>query len=352
MWITVTKTFGKVLSPSVTVIWILLVRMLNAIGLSLDLVFFPALRRQKIQRPIVIIGLPRSGTTFLQRFLVENGAGTGMRLWKMLFPSLVLQTILKPFLPLLEQLSPTKHHAAVAHKTGLMSVETDDPALLFRYFDGFFVYGFFLAWAENDMKDQFDPNQRDTSARDFRYLEEIWKRNLVGEHAEREIAKMFSLLPRIPQFLNAFPDARILYLVRDPTSTIPSVMSLLTGVLNKKFGFWKLDKTLRTRYIERLYNGLLDLSLRFHKDYTTGMIPSDHLLIIPYDQLMQEFETVMDNISKFADIPLSDRWLKTVRDTAEQQRAYKSRHQYSLSKFGLTKARIQRDFAPIYETFL
>ena len=56
--------------------------------------------------------------------------------------------MLKPFIPLLEKVSPARFHAHAAHETNLTAVETDDPALLFRYFDGLFLYGFFLAWAQ------------------------------------------------------------------------------------------------------------------------------------------------------------------------------------------------------------
>src|SRR5208282_2708227 len=118
-----------------------------------------------LHRPIVIVGNPRSGTTFLHRFLVDNRIGAGLRLWEMMFPSLTLRRMIRPLLPRLEAISPARHHSTVAHDTGLTSIETDDASMLFRFFDGFFLYGFILAFAEKEYRSMFQPEVRDTSRR-------------------------------------------------------------------------------------------------------------------------------------------------------------------------------------------
>ena len=152
---------------------IFILHILVSFNMVLDHLFFPSLGKKKIKSPIIVVGNPRSGTTFMQRFLVDNGFGTGSRLWKMIYPSLLMQFFLKPFLPIMEKFSPAKHHASAAHKTSLTGMEADDPALLFRYFDGFFLLGFFLSWSKKDYKAMFDPDIRDTSKRDFGWLEKI-----------------------------------------------------------------------------------------------------------------------------------------------------------------------------------
>src|SRR3954463_13145651 len=158
-------------------------RAFVGVCMALDHVFVPKLNRTRAKRPIVLVGNPRTGTTFLQRFLSDNGFGSGMELFLMLYPSLLLKTLLKPIVPLLEKLSPAKFHAAAAHETSLSSVETDDVALLFRYLDGFFLYGFFLAFDEPDLIDDFDPRVRDTSERDFAWLDKLWARSLLKHKA-------------------------------------------------------------------------------------------------------------------------------------------------------------------------
>ncbi|MFC1569682.1 sulfotransferase [bacterium] len=345
------RTFHQWVGPVFTFIFLLLHHIVVSVFMALDYLFFPSLWKKKIRNPIIIVGNPRSGTTFLHRFLAKNGFGVGMQVWKMIYPSLLQQMFLKPFLPLMEKFSPTKHHSKAAHATSLTSVETDDPSTLFRYFDGFFLYGFFLAWAEKDPIDMFDPEKRDTSQRDFHWYRTIWRRNLVSTNSDQVLSKLFSLGIRMPQFLQEFPDAKILYMVRDPRSTVPSGMSLVTGVLDQRFRFWSLPDEKRKRYLDRLYHAFLDLSLRFHDDYVAGKFSKDHVMIVPYHRVMQDFDGLMGEVLSFLDVKPSEDLLKTIQETAEKQRQFKSGHKYDLTKFGLDEKRILEDYAPIFKTF-
>jgi omega-hydroxy-beta-dihydromenaquinone-9 sulfotransferase len=348
----VAKTFGvRVLPFFAGWVW-LNFRIANAIGLALDGIFFRKLGTVQIKAPIVLVGNPRTGTTFLQRFLADQGYGAGMEVFRMLHPSLLVQTVIKPFLPILEMVSPAKYHSTKAHDTNLTSVETDDVGVLFRYFDGFFLYGFFLAFHETDLEDQFKPEVRDTSERDFAWLETLWKRSLVAHGSDTVIAKLFSLGTRLPQFLKKFPDAKILYMARDPVATIPSGMSLVTGVLENAFGFWKLPEDVRARWMKRLYTGLVELQRRFAEDYVSGRIPNGSVYVVRYDRMMSEFEVVMDEMHAFLGVKGTDPQLKAIADQADKQRSYKSEHAYDLAKFGLDEATIRRDCASYYDTFL
>ena len=160
---TIGNTFGSWVSPIVTGLFLVLMRTLVSIGLLIDKVFYKIARNPKLETPIVIVGNPRSGTTFLQRYLINSGIGSGSELWQLIYPSLVLQKIIKPLLPILEKISPARHHSTAAHKTSLTSIETDDVGLFFRYFDGFFLYGFLLAFDEENLFKYFDPKVRNTS---------------------------------------------------------------------------------------------------------------------------------------------------------------------------------------------
>ena len=159
--------------------------------MALDRVFYHSLRTRKLTDPIVIVGNPRSGTTFLHRYLIHQGFGSGAQLWQLIYPSIVLQKLIKPVLPLLERISPARHHSTAAHQTSLRSIETDDVSLFFRYFDGFFLYGFLLSFADEDLFDWFDPKIRNTSQRDFHWFETIWLRTMISSKKEPIIGKLF-----------------------------------------------------------------------------------------------------------------------------------------------------------------
>ena len=318
----------------------------------LDNLFFPRLRSTRVEKPIVIVGNPRTGTTFLHRFLVENRFGAGLHLYRSLYPAIVLQKVLRPFLPILEKLSPAKFHQSAAHDTHLSSVETDDVTVFFRYLDGFFLYGFFLAWAEEDLLPLFQPERRDTTQRDFDWLEAVWRRSLVAQGESRIVAKLFSTGVRTPAFLQRFPDAHILYMVRDPVEVIPSTFSLVTGVLDKAFGYFSQPDAIRNRYNERMYLAIVDLFRRFHADWASGRIDRSRVMVVSYDRMMQDFDGLMAEMIPFFGISPTEAQLAAIRRTADEQRAYKSKHSYNLQKYGLDAERIRRDCAFVYDTWL
>ena len=349
---TIGLTFGKWISPLFVGLYLLTIRTINSIFMKVDWIFYPIKLTRKVTKPILIVGNPRSGTSFIHRYLVNNRFGTGSRLYQMVFTSIVLQKLIKPILPILEKVSPAKFHSDEVHKTSLNAIETDDPSLLFRFFDGFFLYAFILSWAKEDLLDWFQPKIRDNSKRDFNWLDTMWRRTLISSRSDRMIGTLFSISVNIPAFLNKFPDAKLLYMIRDPLNVIPSGLSLVTGVLDGVFGFWSLPKDKRQFYIDRLYSALVELQLRFHDDWINGRIDKDKVMIVKYDRMMLNFEDLMDEILVFVDHDASKELLDEIKQTAEKQRNYKSKHKYDLEKFGLSEEKIRIDCNKIYETFL
>ncbi|HDY76254.1 MAG TPA: hypothetical protein ENH49_06990, partial [Candidatus Marinimicrobia bacterium] len=209
-----------------------------------------------------------------------------------------------------------------------------------------------LSFAEEELFDWFDPKKRDTSDRDFNWYKKFWTRLAVSAKHETVIPKLFSISTNVPAFQKRFPGAKILYMIRDPLNVLPSGLSLVTGVLDKRFGFWNLDEDVKNRFINRLYNALLELLKRFHEDWENGSIDRSKVLIIKYDYMMTNFEELMDDIFNFTGFSPTDKMKDEIRITAEQQRKYESSHKYNLEKFGLTEEQIKNDCSFIYETYL
>ena len=346
------QVFGSWFSPIISGCLILILRVLVGFFRLLDYVFYPKLLKPIKNNPIIIVGNPRSGTTFLHRFLIKLNLGSGSQLWQMIYPSIILQKIIKPFLPIMETISPARHHSTAAHKTSLTGIETDDVSLLFRYFDGFFLYGFFLTFDKNNLFDWVDPKVRNTSNRDYKWFTSMWKRNLISNKHDQYIGKLFSLSGNLPEFQKRFPNSKILYMIRDPLNLIPSGLSLVTGVLDKKFNFWSLDKKVKERFIKRLYNALVQLMNRFQDDWVKGNINKKNVYLVNFNSMMNDFETLMNEILEFIDVEKKHNLAEIIRKTAENQKSYKSKHKYDLSKFGLSEDQIRKDCINYYKTFL
>ena len=76
----------------------------------------------------------------------------------------------------------------------------------------------------------------------------MWKRVLISSRGHRTVAKLFSISANLPSFQKNIPNAKVLYMIRNPLNVIPSGLSLVTGVLDKRFGFWSLSKKRRQFY--------------------------------------------------------------------------------------------------------
>ena len=126
----------------------------------------------------------------------------------------------------------------------------------------------------------------------------------------------------------------------------------MTGVLDKRFGFWSLNKDKRDQYIERLYNALVTLLRRFHEDWTNGNINQSSVFIVRYDKMMSNFDQLMDSILGFIGQQPSDNLVREIKKTTEAQRNYKSNHGYDLKQFGLSEEKIKTDCKFVYDTFL
>lgn len=346
------QVFGTRVVPLLAGSLLLVLRNMMTALMYLDGLFSARLRATTIRRPVVIVGNPRTGTTFLQRFLCDNKFGAGLQLYRMVYPSLIAQKLLTPIIPFLEVISPSRFHKGSNHESGLQAVETDDVAAVFRNFDGYFLYCFAFALSNEDYRPVFDVRLRDTSVRDYDWLEQLWRRSLVFTGEDRVVAKMFSAGMQMQALLDRFPDARVLYMARDPLALIPSAMSLVTSVLDNAFGFWSLPEDTRQRYLERLYLAFVSLLQNFRDDWVNGRIDQSRVYVVRYDRMMNDFEGVMAEICGFIGHDPSAEQLRQIVATAAGQRSYAGGGTYDLKRYGLDADRICLDLAAFTGTFL
>ena len=152
--------------------------------------------------------------------------------------------------------------------------------------------------------------------------------------------------------LQRYPDAKIIYLVRDPVATIPSGMSLLTSVLDQSYNIFETtDPQRRARYLNNLYQASLHMYRTLLRVKRESIIPAENLRIVTYPQLMRELEPTMEDLVDFLELTPAPGFWDQVLEQGEKQRAYQSKHRYSLEKYGLTEEQIRSDLAEVYREF-
>ena len=353
---TINKTFGFWLRPLGAFLILQVRQAISATTLGLDHLVYPRYRKQAIDRPIFIIGNPRSGTTFLHRLLLGAGDMAAFELWEMLFPAITARRLLGGVVPRLDRLSPARYHPSDVHDTSLRGIETDDVMWFFRTLDGPFAWAYFLAWQDTwgSELSRRELGISGVTARDedrfFRYHEACWRRNLTYKRCNRILAKTSMLTLRLDAVLKRYPDCKLVYVVRDPVEVIPSGMSLVAGVLENGYDVWNRTREEdQRRWIENLYQASCEMFRSFYEAHTAGLIPERNLCIVRYSDLLQNLEPTMKRILDFIEIEPSPAFVEEVRAQAERQRAYKSRHQHSPEKFDLDPERIRRDLGFVYD---
>jgi omega-hydroxy-beta-dihydromenaquinone-9 sulfotransferase len=353
---TINKTFGYRLRPLGTFLIFQVRQAISAVTLGLDHIFFPRHRKRPLDRPIFIIGNPRSGTTFLHRLLLGAGGMAAFELWEMLFPAITARKLLGPIVPRFDRLSPARYHPSDVHDTNLRGIETDDVAWFFRTLDGPFAWAYFLAWQDTwgSELSRCELGMEGVTEREegrfFRYYEACWRRNLAYKNADRILAKTSMLTLRLEALLKRYPDCKLVYVIRDPVEVIPSGMSLLTSVLENGYDVWnRTDDEDQKRWQENLYQASCELLRSFHEAQSAGVVPERNLCVVRYSDLLENLEPTMARILDFIEIEPTAAFQEEVRVQAQRQRAYKSRHQHSPDRFGLSAERIRKDVGFVYE---
>lgn len=348
------RRFGFSLRPLAVLLGLGGLRVIVTIGMMLDNLFFPRWRKIRLDRPIFVVGNPRSGTTFLHRFLIDAGVGCGFRLWQMLFPSIILRRLAAPLIERVSRLEVASDiHVPAIHETGLMSYETDDLLTFTHYLDGVFYYGYFLAWDVNNapMALRLQGYIQRRLARDFAWLSTCMRRNQYCYGQQRVVGKLFSMSLYPASVLEAYPDAKIIYIVRDPMMVVPSMLSLISNVIDKRIGLQNISKDALQRFYGHLYEGCLLLYRSFYDMSVAGKLPQKNVLVVRYHEMMSDFERVMSQIVEFVEVERHETLHHTIRTVAARQASYRSKHGYRLEQFGLSAECILRDFSFVYDEY-
>jgi omega-hydroxy-beta-dihydromenaquinone-9 sulfotransferase len=352
------KTFGLWFKPLGAFVLLQVRQVISATTLGLDYIFFPRHRKQVIDRPVFIIGNPRSGTTFLHRFLLGAGDMAALELWEMLFPAITARKLLGGIVPRLDKLSPARYHPSDVHDTSLRGIETDDVAWFFRKLDGPFAWAYFLAWRDtwgsafSRRNFGIDGVSAKEESRFFKYYEAIWRRNLMLKKADRILVKSSMLTFRLDALLRRYPDCRLVYIVRDPVEVIPSGMSLLASVLENGFDVWnRTSKEDQNKWLENLYQASGDMLRVFRDAELAGRIPQKNVCVVRYEDLLQNLEPTMERILDFIEVKPCAEFEDEVRQQAEKQRGYTSRHEHSPDQFGLDPERIRAELGFVYDAY-
>jgi len=342
---------------SVFLTWLLfepMFRFFTALTLGLDHLFFRRFRTVEVKRPIFIIGHPRSGTTFLHHLLSQGDTAAPFQTWHLLFPALTARLLMRPVVKLLVKLGKTEvMPESTGHHMALDQTEEEEMLFLHNYDTNFINIGMLSfderAYPELQYHDRQPTAER---MRPMRFLDGCFKRHLLDSGRSQIIAQTHFSTFRLKTMLEFYPDAKFIFVMRNPHQVVPSFLSLLHNSMAFRWGVEPVSLEHMQRYNEHRFQGMVDLYRYFYDLDCGGELPGERVLILPYDLLRHDLEAAFARIVDFTGFQVSESQQRAVAERSKRQQAYQRRHQVmDLAAFGLTRQRISDEFAFVFERY-
>jgi hypothetical protein len=323
----------------------------------LDDILFPGYKTQAIEKPLFILGNLRSGSTFLHRLLSRDSTTfTSLTTWDIyLTPSVTQKKITKFFARLDNKLGGHVHRLLhefdrrtlgqfKIHRISFFQPEEDENILL-HIWDSFWVSFLFPFMDEMPNYQHFDEALSPARKRRIMtFYKSMLQRHMYATGKKYFVAKNPAFSPKIETLLEFFPDARIIYLARNPLDMLPSTVSWI-NYARRVF----TDPQEKYLYLDEI----LDFTQHWYR-YPLKYLdarPSPRYLILNYDDLIQRPEQVIRSFYEqfgYPDKPGLDR---IVDEAVKETLTFNSDHVYSYEEMGFTREQIVETYADIFERF-
>jgi len=311
----------------------------------LDNIFFCRFRFQKITSPIFIVGIPRSGTTFLFRLMSKDrDRFTYFRLYHILFPSICIRKFiemisladhqlncyLSRFIKHIEKKIFSSYN--YLHEYGFNDAEEDDT----HFIHCFHTPVLYLTQPfvnELDRLAFFDNNLDKYEVKSYMnfYAGCIKRQSYLAGSNKTVLSKNVWGLGKLKALKDRFPGARFIYIIRNPYESIGSLLSFYYVLLQKSDPQIKVSPDLSRSLTVTACN----LHLYAHKVFQH--FQEDSYIIIKYEALTADPDAVVREIYKKWNIPVNANFADCLRDESKKNKGFRSKHDYSLEELGVSK---------------
>jgi hypothetical protein len=335
----------------------LLLRTLVWFMRLLDDAFFPAYRRQPLEKPIFIVGNPRSGTTFLHRLISHDQQFSYFKLYHTIFPAVVLYRAFaylgkldrlmgNLFGKILQTLSGKGFRGwSAIHRTGLEEAESDEMLFVYAMLSPL-VGLLFPFFDELDELKYVDSLPRTDRLKLMGYYRDCLQRHVYATGPDRTLLEKVALIGgRLEPILEVLPDMRIIHLVRHPYESIPSLISMF--YVPWKFFSPRIKKDSEecravAGMIFQYYRRLLQVK---------RILPNHQFLEIRYENLVANPQGTVESIYRGLGLEIGDEYRAVLAEETEKALQYKSKHTYTLEEYGLTKQMVYEELQEVFEEY-
>jgi len=323
----------------------------------LDDILFPGHKTQPIEKPLFILGNLRSGSTFLHRLLSRDAETfTSLTIWDIyLAPSVTQKKITQFFSRLDNKLGGHLHRLLYAfdrrtlgkfkiHPISFFQPEEDEN-ILFHIWDSYWVSFLFPFMDELPNYQHFDEALAPEHKRRIMvFYKSMLQRHLYATGKKYYVAKAPAFSAKIETLSEFFPEARIIYLARNPLDMLPSTVSWI----NYARGVFTHPKE-KYLYLDEI----VDFTQHWYRHPLKYLDshPSPRHLILKYDDLILRPEQTLRSFYEQFGYPDKPGLADIVDQAVKETLSFHSDHVYSYEEMGFTRQQIIELYSDIFERF-
>ena len=314
----------------------------------------PEIAAEVINAPVVIVGLPRTGTTMLSRILSSDPRLYTLYWWEARNPAPFPpqdaegEDDIDPRIPFAEEMI-AQMLAAVPELASIhpFDAHAHDEEILLLEHSFMSTVPEASAWVPSYQHWLEQQPQHPAYADLKRMLQFLqWQKKRRGDPGQRWVLKTPHHLHFMPVLLDTFPDALILQTHRDPLETLPSMASL-----------WQSLYLLASTEVDTTALGasLLDKwadSMQRCLDFRRAN-PELNVMDIAYRDSVRSPMAVVERIYGRMGLEFSNQTEQDIRDWLdENRREQREEHRYSMETFGLDRATLKSRFQHYRQHYL
>jgi hypothetical protein len=305
----------------------------------------PEIRQREIRRPVVLTGLPRSGTSALFNLLAADPAARPLRLWEAQFPD-----------PYPGELAPgqtdPRRDAVEAHfargrannpdftKIHFTSADTPEECVLIMAYE--------FCDVQMGIEPMLEPYRSWFVRQDFRRMYRAYAdllRLLDWQRpGERWLLKAPAHMWAIDVLAETFPDVCIVWTHRNPLECTASVCSMTEALMKAREDF---DRAELGPVVLDFYATSLERGLAARERLDPGRVVD-----VVYRDFVDDNLRVAERIYAHFDLPLPAPAQAALRAHAEAHpQGRHGRHEYHLERYGLTPEAVRERFKPYTDRF-
>ena len=319
----------------------------NRLRFEEDLKKFPEILDQEIIAPIVIVGLPRTGSTMTHRLLASDPNHTAMLWWEGRYPAL-LPGEKRGDIETRMELGKAEVDAVVAASPEALDIHpwdykgADEEILLLEHNflstvpESFMALPSYSEWIE----EQDHTLAYEDLKKFIQYLQ--WQN--PGREKKRWVLKSPHHLGFIDKMISVFPDAKIIQTHRDPIKTVPSFCSMCANL------FEPLTTNFDKVFIGKHWSNKLTRALN-HCMNISEQHP-DNFLDLEFLNMIKDPIDEMKKIYEFIGEPFGEKTEVAMEAWREENKHEMGAHKYSLEEYDLTESQINDNFAKYQQKYI